>query len=248
MEFRKLKAEEIDVKVGSISAKGYTLLLYKNARVDMEILDETVGAENWQNKFYEVCGNLYCSVGININYNKDKEPYWIWKDDCGVESAFGDKEKGQASDARKRAGFAWGIGRELYTSPVIFICCETQWNKDKKCYEIVDDTEKKKMNSFYVGDIQYKDNKIVNVTLYNHKDKMNDWFFGESLEKPEEKGGNYKFLSGKHANKTIKEVAEIDNDYLDYLLNNEKVSEKIKENIKLWRTINGLGGGDIQVK
>lgn len=247
MNFRRLKPEEIDVKVGSVSAKGYTLLLYKNARVDMEILDETVGAENWQNKFYEVCGNLYCSVGININYNKDKEPYWIWKDDCGVESAFGDKEKGQASDARKRAGFAWGIGRELYTSPMIFIFCETKFNDTKRCYEIPNE-EKAKSNSFYVGDIQYKDNKIANVTLYNHKAKMDDWFFGEQLEKEEAVGGRYEFTSGKHAGKMIKEVAEEDDAYLDYLLKSDKVSEKIKENIRIWRTVNGLGNGDIQIK
>lgn len=61
-------------------------------------------------------------------------------------------------------------------------------------------------------------------------------------------GGDYKFNSGKYAGQTIKEVAQDDNEYLDYLLSNEKVSAKIKENIKLWRTVNGLGNGDIQVK
>lgn len=156
MQFRKLKAEEIDVKVGSVTSKGYTLLLYKNARVDMAILDETVGAENWQNKFYEVCGNLYCSVGININFNnKEKEIVWVWKDDCGVESAFGDKEKGQASDARKRAGFAWGIGRELYTAPFIFVSCETQYDEKSKSYKIVDQNEK--FRKFNVKEITYMD-------------------------------------------------------------------------------------------
>lgn len=148
LKFRKLKADEIDVKVGNVSANGYTLLLYKNARVDMAILDETVGAENWQNKFYEVCGNLYCSVGIKCGNE------WIWKDDCGVESAFGDKEKGQASDARKRAGFAWGIGRELYTSPRIFISCEII--KEGNSYKIADSNEK--YRKFKVSEITYKEN------------------------------------------------------------------------------------------
>ena len=160
MEFRKLKAEEIDVKVGSVSKKGYTLLLYKNARVDMEILDETVGAENWQRDHKECKGNLYCGIGINITSlikNAEEaicfQDRWVWKWDCGTESAFGDKEKGEASDSFKRAGFNWGIGRELYTSPTIFIACETKNNESKRCYEIADDKEKAKANSFYVHNI-----------------------------------------------------------------------------------------------
>ena len=84
MKFRKLKPEEIDVRVGTVinSARwqGVTLLLYKDARVDMDILDETVGSENWQRRHYEVKGNMYCSVGIKC----DGE--WVWKDDCGTES------------------------------------------------------------------------------------------------------------------------------------------------------------------
>lgn len=157
MKFRKLKASEIDVKVGSVTSSGYTLLLYKNARVDMAILDETVGAENWQNKFYEVCGNLYCSVGIKCGSE------WIWKDDCGVESAFGDKEKGQASDARKRAGFAWGIGRELYTSPFILVECETESNG--KGYKIKNYDDVKKSNSMRVKDIKYTENGEIDTLV-----------------------------------------------------------------------------------
>lgn len=151
LKFRTLKADEIDIKVGNVTSKGYSLLLYKNARTDMDLLDETVGAENWQNKFYEVCCNLYCSLGIKI----DDE--WIWKDDCGVESAFGDKEKGQASDARKRAGFAWGIGRELYTSPFIFIPCQT--TLEGKVYKITDNEEK--YRKFKVQSISYNDSREI---------------------------------------------------------------------------------------
>jgi hypothetical protein len=101
MKFRKLKPEEIDVKVGSVTRSGYTLLLYKNARVDMAILDETIGAENWQRDHKEVKGNLYCGIGINHPITQTNEKgaiigitdRWVWKWDCGVESAFGDKEK-----------------------------------------------------------------------------------------------------------------------------------------------------------
>lgn len=159
LKFRKLTPDDIEIKVGAVNSKGYTLLLYKNARVDMAILDEAVGAENWQNKFYEVCGNLYCSLGINVNFNTDKEPLWIWKDDCGVESAYGDKEKGQASDARKRAGFAWGIGRELYSSPFVLIPCET--TKEGNSYKIVNGEDKLKSNNMRVKEITYNDNGTI---------------------------------------------------------------------------------------
>lgn len=113
LKFRPLKAEEVECRIGTVTSKGATLLLYKTARTDMDILDETVGPENWQTQFYELSGKLFCKLGIRIHDE------WVWKDDCGVEGNVGE-EKSQASDARKRAGFAWGIGRELYRSPFIF--------------------------------------------------------------------------------------------------------------------------------
>ena len=164
MEFRKLKCDEIDVKVGSVTKSGYTLLLYKNARVDMAILDETVGAENWQRDHKEVKGNLYCGIGINVgsileykNANPITFERWVWKWDCGVESAFGDKEKGEASDSFKRAGFNWGIGRELYTSPFIFVSCETKYDETKKVYKIASVDEQKRTQYMRVKEIAYND-------------------------------------------------------------------------------------------
>ena len=119
-EIRPLRADEIEVRVGTVGAKGVTMLLYKNARVDMAILDETFGAENWQRDHKEVKGNLYCGIGIW----DDKKQCWIWKWDCGTESNT-EKEKGEASDSFKRAGTNWGIGRELYNSPFIWLPCAT---------------------------------------------------------------------------------------------------------------------------
>ena len=137
--FRDLKADEIECRVAQATEYGVSLLLYKDARVDMAILDETVGQSNWQNKFYENKGILFCSLGINTNYGKDLPDRWIWKDDAGTESNT-EAEKGNASDARKRAGFAWGIGRELYTSPAIRVrsgdCSVKQHNGKWKCYDI----------------------------------------------------------------------------------------------------------------
>lgn len=117
-KIRKLKANEIDIKVKQVSGSGILLLLYKTARVDMDILDETFGPNNWQSDYKEIKGNLYAGIGIKI------EDEWLWKWDCGVESREdkeGNEKKGEASDAFKRAGFKCGIGRELYTSPFIFV-------------------------------------------------------------------------------------------------------------------------------
>ena len=110
-----LKASEIDFRIQSINKGGYaTILAYKDARVDMNRLDLMFGVKFWQKKYELINGNLFCSIGIwNTEINQ-----WIWKQDVGTES-FTEKEKGQASDAFKRACFNLGIGRELYDYPLI---------------------------------------------------------------------------------------------------------------------------------
>ena len=159
--FRDLNADEIEVRVAQANDYGVFLLLYKDARVDMAILDETVGQANWQNKFYEHKGILFCSLGINTNYaNPLADDRWVWKDDAGVESNT-EAEKGNASDARKRSGFAWGIGRELYTSPVIKIPPEQlaklkQINGKWKCFD-----------SFEVEAIKIDKKRIVGLAIRN---------------------------------------------------------------------------------
>ena len=164
--FRDLRADEIEVRVAQATEYGVNLLLYKDARVDMAILDETVGQDNWQNKFYEHKGILFCSLGINTNYNKPEAPdRWIWKDDAGVESNT-EAEKGNASDARKRSGFAWGIGRELYTSPAIKITPDQlaklkQVNGKWKCYD-----------SFEVQKIIIEKKRIVALAIKNTTTKQ----------------------------------------------------------------------------
>lgn len=108
-----LDITEVDFRIQSISEKGYaTVLAYKDARVDMNRLDEVCGLL-WQDKYELIDGQLFCSIGIKV----DDE--WVWRQDVGIESKT-EKEKGRASDAFKRAGFRWGIGRELYDYPFIF--------------------------------------------------------------------------------------------------------------------------------
>lgn len=135
IKFRDLTANEIDVRIGQIKQNGIVLLLYKDARCDMAILDETVGAENWEREHYECKGNLFCKVGINTNFDKDGSlPNWVYKSDCGTESNT-EKEKGEASDSFKRACVNWGIGRELYTAPFIWVKAEDCKLQNGKCYD-----------------------------------------------------------------------------------------------------------------
>lgn len=111
---KPLSIEDVDFRIQSINNGGYaTILAYKDARVDMNRLDEVCGM-NWQKDFKLIDGNLFCGVGIFTDNQ------WIWRWDVGTESNT-EKEKGQASDAFKRACFCWGIGRELYNYPVISV-------------------------------------------------------------------------------------------------------------------------------
>lgn len=112
LNFRVLQADEIDVRVAMVKEKFFTLLLYKDARCDMNILDETVGATNWQRAHTRE--NANCIVSI---WDTDKKQ-WVSKEDTGTPSNT-EEEKGLASDSFKRACFNWGIGRELYTAPFI---------------------------------------------------------------------------------------------------------------------------------
>ena len=172
MKFRDLTAEEIEVRVQSVRQNVAILLLYKTARTDMAILAETVGAENWQDKFYEVKGVMFCSIGINTNFtNPEMDDRWIWKSDAGTESNQ-DAEKGNASDARKRAGFAWGIGRELYTSPFIWIPkekCNITKKKDKYGNTIYVCTDR-----FSIEKIAIENKKIVGISILNESIKAQE--------------------------------------------------------------------------
>ena len=105
-QFRLLKAEEIECRVSRVTQKGVVLLLYKTARTDADLLDETFTPFGWKNDFKLIDGVLYGGIGIL----HDGE--WIWKWDAGTESNT-EAEKGRASDAFKRAGFKWGLGTEL---------------------------------------------------------------------------------------------------------------------------------------
>lgn len=113
---RLLKAGEIECRVAAVNENGLSLLLFKDARVDQKILDEACTPFGWRRSHQSIDGNLYCTVEIW----DDEKKQWIGKQDVGTMSDY-EKEKGQASDSFKRACFNWGIGRELYTAPFIWI-------------------------------------------------------------------------------------------------------------------------------
>lgn len=111
----KIELDNIEFRVQSVNKKDYaTILCYKDARFDMNLLDKVIGPGNWQRKHEFIGGVMYCSVGI---WNPDIKE-WVWKQDAGTESKT-EKQKGQASDSFKRACFNWGLGRELYDFPCI---------------------------------------------------------------------------------------------------------------------------------
>lgn len=162
MKFRKLKESEIECRVKTCTENGAVILLYKTARTDMDILDETFGPENWESDYKEIKGNLYCGIGIRF----ENRPT-VWKWDCGIESredSDGNQKKGEASDAFKRAGVKWGIGRELYTAPFIFIPAE-KLNLKKPEYG---KGKFSTFDSFSVERISYDDdNRISGICIRN---------------------------------------------------------------------------------
>lgn len=158
--FRELCANEIECRVGTCNQNGVSLLLYKDARVDRAVLDETVGAFNWQCTFEEHKGTLFCSVGIRAEHGE-----WVWKTDAGSPSNM-EAQKGEASDAFKRACFKWGIGKELYTAPFVWVpaqSCTIQQGRNGKptCYD-----------SFEVERIRVEGGKVTGLSIVNAKTRQ----------------------------------------------------------------------------
>lgn len=151
---RTLRKDEIEVRVASTQNNVAQLLLYKTARTDAAILDETFGQFNWQCSYTENKGNLFCTISVrDPNTN-----VWVSKSDCGSESNI-EKEKGEASDAFKRAGFRWGIGVELYSTPRIKIPIEeSDMYNGRFC------------QSFSLKDIEISpDHKITSLTIQDRR-------------------------------------------------------------------------------
>lgn len=153
---RLLKADEIECRIAAINEKGLNLLLYKDARVDQRILDETFGAFGWKRSHQSIDGNLYCTVEI-----LDRETgQWVAKQDVGT-TGYAEKEKSQASDSFKRACFNWGIGRELYSAPFIWIPAS------RVRIQVKEGREKRYFcnDEFAVSSIRYNENREISALV-----------------------------------------------------------------------------------
>lgn len=157
--FRLLRADEIEARVSTISDTGCSLLLYKDARCDMNILDETVGNMNWKRSHTR--DNSNCVVSIW----DEKKCEWVSKEDTGTES-FTEKEKGLASDSFKRACVNWGIGRELYTAPFIWVSAEKVKITTKNGKYTTND-------KFVVSGINYDESRrIIGLVIHDKNAKI----------------------------------------------------------------------------
>lgn len=172
--FRLLTSDDIEVKVKQVKANGAALLLYKTSRTDMDLLDETVGPENWACDYKEIKGNLYCGITVTV----DGRPVTKW--DCGIESRSdgeGNEKKGEASDAFKRAGFKWGIGRELYTGPFI-------WVPSSKVDISANGGRSKTFDHFSVEKIHYDDQRRIDaLAIWNDTKKCRAFVWQRDKDK-----------------------------------------------------------------
>lgn len=195
-----LEADDIECRVQSVSEGksgkiGATLLLYKDARVDMRILDLVYGSNNWQRTHEVVNGNLFCSIDI---WDESKK-MWVRKQDVGTKSNT-EEEKGEASDSFKRAGTNVGIGRELYTAPFIYVALnDGEYSKQKsgnketyKCFTKFKVTkvgynDRREINDLIISD--GKGNVRFNMNGYVQKPQNN---LPEPKEQPKEEPQEYK--------------------------------------------------------
>jgi hypothetical protein len=164
-EIPLLTANDVECRIKKITNEGAVLLLYKTARVDMRILDEVYGSMNWQRHHEVINNNLFCTISV---WDSEKSQ-WVSKQDVGTESN-AEAEKGQASDAFKRAGFAWGIGRELYDAPFIWISGKVG-----------------KYDRFHVTDIQYDREKqeFTRLVIFDDKGKERYRLGGTKTDRPQ---------------------------------------------------------------
>lgn len=173
---RLLRADEIECRVSTINVYGLRLLLYKDARVDQKILDEMFTPFGWQRTHQEIDGKLYCTVSVW----DDSRRQWISKQDVGTAS-YSDKEKGQASDSFKRACFNWGIGRELYTAPDIWVPASRvhiRESKDKQGHYTTSER-------FSVRTISYNERREISSLIVVDQDGKSVFQMGQGQRAPQ---------------------------------------------------------------
>ena len=177
MKIRTLRPSEIECRVQQVKSNGCVLLLYKDARCDMRILDEVFGIDGWEREHQVVNGNLYCTVRIW----SEKRQQWISKQDVGTESNT-EKQKGEASDSFKRACFNIGIGRELYSAPFVWI------NLDKS--EVQEENRRYKLDykvKFEVKEIEYNEDREISKLVIIDQNGKERFSYGNAKNKTKAK-------------------------------------------------------------
>ena len=162
IKFRDLLPSEIECRVGATlkdqngNPYAFQIMLYKTARVDCQILDETFGQFGWKNNYYQVKNTMICSVSI---WDEDKHE-WINKDNGGDDDFTMEQVKAECSDSMKRACFNLGIGRKLYSASKIYMVVNIDKDNDPK------------KSKYIVKDIGYDDTSITKITIANKKTKQ----------------------------------------------------------------------------
>ena len=221
IEIRTLRADEIECRVQQVKQNGCVLLLYKDARCDMRILDEVFGVLGWEREHQVIDGNLYCTVRVwDEEHNR-----WVSKQDVGTESNT-EKEKGQVSDSFKRACFNLGIGRELYSAPFIWITL----NPD----EIKQDGNKFRLNfgvEFHVKEIGYSENREINKLVIVDK-KGNIRFYMESENQSKQQNTHTENKSSSNTSTQDYKVTEKQLSRMFAIAYNKGISsEKVKKQV-----------------
>lgn len=223
LNFRPLHADEIECRVGTVTEdRGCSLLMYKNARVDMTLLDEVVGPENWTRSHEVINDNLFCTVSIRRDNGE-----WISKQDVGTESNT-EKEKGQASDAFKRACVNWGIGRELYSCPFVWVNLKAEeW---KAGYN----GRKQPKTRFYVSEIEYDEQRRVSYLCVIDDKGAQRFVFGTSNKIQAERKKAIKEVRNA---KTREELVTVYNRYAHLQKDNEFIHECTEQGEKITKGI-----------
>lgn len=182
MEFRTLHADEIELRVGVTTKGGFSLLLYKTARTDMQLLDEAIGSMNWQRSHEVINGNLCCTISI---WDAEKGQ-WISKQDVGTENQM-EKEKSTFSDAMKRSGFNWGIGRELYTAPFIWVKGHVEPDQRARSGYKAD---QKYVGGLKVSAIEYSEKRSITKLVIEDEDGSIAYSYGVKRAKPKKDAPN----------------------------------------------------------
>lgn len=218
LEFRTLTADEIECRVGTVTDKGVSLLMYKDARCDMRLLDEVVGPTNWKREHELINNNLFCTVSL---WDDDKK-MWVSKQDVGVESNT-EKEKGQASDAFKRACFNWGIGRELYTCPFVWI------NLNDNEWRAGFNGKKQPAVRFRVAEIEYFDRNVTYLRIVDERGGTR-FVYGKSTDREVRKA---KLLEQIAKAKSREELEKLYRDSVDFKNDADVISECMKRSGEL---------------